>query len=222
MSAKPTVVLGGGFVGLFTTMHLCHQQHPHHIIFIDQGERFVFKPLLYEILTGELSEDQICPRYDYLLDCDEVTFIYDRVEEIDLEEYRVELVSGLSYEYGHLVLGLGSTVHDFGIAGVKEYAFPFRTGEDAIRLRQHLRYCLQQASQTEDPQRRQALLTVTIVGGGPAGIEMAATLGDLLPQWADRFKDLRSQLRIVVVNRGQDILKGDINDGLREAARKAL
>jgi NADH dehydrogenase len=61
-----------------------------------------------------------------------------------------------------------------------------------------------------------------VVGGGPAGIEMAATLGDLLPQWADRFEGLRSQLRIVVVNRGQDILKGDINDGLRETAREAL
>jgi len=111
--------------------------------------------------------------------------IHDRVEEVDLDARCVKLASGLIYDYGYLALGLGSTVHDFGIAGVKEYAFPFRTGEDAIRLRQHLRYCLQQASQSNDPQRRQTLLTITIVGRAPAGIEMAATLGDLLPQWAD-------------------------------------
>jgi len=101
---------------------------------------------------------------------------------------------------------------------VKEYAFPFRTGEDAIRLRQHLRYCLQQASQSNDPQRRQALLTITIVGGGPAGIEMAATLGDLLPQWADRFEDLRSQLRIVVVNRSPDISTWGLSAVARDRA----
>lgn len=146
MSDSPTVVVGGGFVGLFATMHLCHQNHPYHIILIDQNERFVFKPLLYKILTGELNEHQVCPRYDDLLDCDEVTYIHDTVEHIDLDERRVQLASGLSYNYGHLVLGLGSTVHVFGIKGVKVYAFPFRTGEDVTALRQHLRRCLQQAS----------------------------------------------------------------------------
>jgi len=222
MSELPTVVVGGGFVGLFAAMHLCHQKHSRHIILIDQNERFVFKPLLYEILSGELNEHQVCPRYDYLLNCDEVAYIHDIVEHIDLDGRQVQLASGLRYHYGYLVLGLGSTVHDFGIEGVKDYAFPFRTGEDVVALRQHLRHCLQQASQTRDPNRRQALLTVAIVGGGPAGIEMAATLGDLLPQWADQFQGLRSQLRIIVVNRGKDILKGDINDGLRETARQAL
>lgn len=222
MSASPTVVVGGGFVGLFATMHLCHQNHPHPIILIDRSERFDFKPLLYEILSGERNEHQVCPKYEHLLDCDGVTFVRDTVEKIDLEQRRVDLTSGLSYDYRYLVLGLGSTVHDFGIEGVRDCAFPFRTGEDVTRLRQHLRHCLQQASQTSDSDRQKAWLTVAVVGGGPAGIEMAATLGDLLPQWADRFEGLRSQLRIVVVNRGQDILKGDINDGLRETAREAL
>ena len=130
MSELPTVVVGGGFVGLFAAMHLCHQKHSRHIILIDQNERFVFKPLLYEILSGELNEHQVCPRYDYLLNCDEVAYIHDIVEHIDLDGRQVQLASGLRYHYGYLVLGLGSTVHDFGIEGVKDYAFPFRTGED--------------------------------------------------------------------------------------------
>lgn len=222
MSASPTVVVGGGFVGLFATMHLCHQNHLHPIILIDQSERFDFKPLLYEILSGERNEHQVCPKYEHLLDCDGVIFVRDTVEKVDLKQRRVVLTSGLSYDYGYLVLGLGSTVHDFGIEGVRDCAFPFRTGEDVTRLRQHLRHCLQQASQTSDAERQKALLTVAVVGGGPAGIEMAATLGDLLPQWADRLGGLRSQLRIVVLNRGPDILKGDMNDGLRETAREAL
>ena len=222
LSPSPTVIVGGGFVGLFAAMHLCQQRHPHPIVLIDKSERFVFKPLLYELLSGELSEQQVWPKYEDLLNCDEITFIHDTVTQIDLEKRRVTLASGLSYDYGHLVLGLGSTVHDFGIQGVKDHAFPFRTGEDAANLRQHLRRCLQQASQTSDPDQRQALLTVAIIGAGPAGIEMAATLGDLLPQWAEKFGPRVNDLRIVVVNRSSEILKGDINNGLRETAREAL
>jgi len=221
-SAPVTVIAGGGFLGLFAAMHLCQQRHPYPIILIDQAERFVFKPLLYELLSGELSEDHVWPRYDYLLDCEEITFIQDRVEQIDLQQQQIQLASGLDYRYGHLVLGLGSVVHDFGIPGVKAHAFPFRSGEDAVALRQHLRHCLQLASQTDDLSRRQALLTVAIVGAGPAGVEMAATLGDLLPQWARKVQGLRDELRVVVVNRSGDILKGDLNDGLRDTAKRAL
>ncbi|NMF84256.1 NAD(P)/FAD-dependent oxidoreductase [Nodosilinea sp. P-1105] len=222
VTTEPTVIVGGGFLGLFAAMHLCHQHHPAPIILIDQAERFVFKPLLYELLSGELSEQQVWPKYDDLLNCDEITFIHDRVDQVDLQQQQLRLASGLQYTYGHLVLGVGSTMHDFGIPGVKDYGFPFRTGENARRLAQHLRQCLQRASQTTDATERQALLTVAIVGAGPAGVEMAATLGDLLPQWARKFEGIRSDLRVVVVNRSQDILKGDLNDGLRDTAKQAL
>lgn len=65
----PIVILGGGFTGLFTALHLCHQRYPRPVILIDQKERFVFKPLLYELLSGEMTINQVCPRYDQLLDC---------------------------------------------------------------------------------------------------------------------------------------------------------
>jgi NADH:ubiquinone reductase (non-electrogenic) len=221
-ATPPTIIVGGGFTGLFAAMHLCHQGHPHPILLIDKSDRFVFKPLLYELLSGELTEQQVWPTYDDLLNCDAITFIHDAVHRIDLDRQEVVLVSGQRYSYGHLVLGLGSTVHDFGIPGVKDYAFAFRTGEDVEKLRHHLRQCLQQASQTTDPERRRALLTIAIIGAGPAGVEMAATLGDLLPQWASEFDGLVAELTIAIVNRSPDILKGDINGGLRDTVQQAL
>ncbi len=221
-ATPPTIVVGGGFTGLFAAMHLCQQRHPQPILLIDKCDRFVFKPLLYELLSGEMSEQQVWPKYDDLLNCDEITFIHDAVHRIDLDRQEVMLASGQRYPYGHLVLGLGSTVHDFGIAGVKDHAFAFRTGQDVDKLRHHLRQCLQQASQTSDPERRRALLTVTIIGAGPAGVEMAATLGDLLPQWASKFEGLLAELTVAIVNRSPEILKGDINDGLRDTVRQAL
>jgi NADH dehydrogenase len=220
--SSPTVILGGGFTGLLTALHLCHHHHPRPIILIEQSDRFVFKPLLYELLSGEMADSQVQPRYEELLSCDGITFVQDTVQSIDLHQRQVKLASGLHYSYGHLVLALGSTTNYFGIPGAEEYTFAFRTGEDALSLGRHLRACLQQASQTDDLERRRTLLTVAIAGAGPSGVEMAATLADLLPQWYDKLNGSPEEIQIFILNRSKEILKGDINSHLRQVAEKAL
>ena len=218
---NPTVIVGGGFVGLFTALHLSHRHYSEPIILIDSQDRFVFKPLLYEHLTGEMQNEQVLPRYEKLLEGSKVTFIQDKVTKIDLKQRRLELASGLHYDYRHLVLGVGSTQGYLGTEGAEENAFAFRTQEDTIALEKHLRECLQQASQAESAQR-EALLTIAIVGAGPSGVEIAATLADLLPQWYEKLGGDFSNIRIVLVNHGQEILKGDVNSHLRDTALKAL
>jgi len=221
-STLPIVILGAGFTGLLTALHLCHQRYPRPVILIDQRERFVFKPLLYELLSGEMTINQVCPRYDQLLDCSGVTFVQDTVQAIDLHQQQVELDSGLRYAYSNLVLALGSNISYFGIEGARENSLPLRNSEDVMALEKHLRTCLQRASQTEDLQQRRALLTVAVIGAGPAGVEMAATLADLLPNWYSKLGGDLQDIRIVILNRSQEILKGDVNSRLRETARKAL
>jgi NADH dehydrogenase FAD-containing subunit len=217
----PTVILGAGFTGLFAALHLCHRRYPKHIVLIDRAERFVFKPLLYELLSGEMTDLQVQPRYADLFECDSVTFVQDDIHTIDLDQQTIKLESGLVYRYSNLVLGLGSVPNYFGIKGAEEHPFTFRSGEDAIALRRHLRDCLQRATQANEEQQ-QALLTVAIVGAGPSGLEMAATLADLLPQWYDRLHGDPKHIRIVVLNRSHEILKGDINGHLREIVQNAL
>ena len=56
-SVKPVVIVGGGFTGLFTALHLRHQKCSRPIILIDREWRFIFKPLLYELLTSEVQLD---------------------------------------------------------------------------------------------------------------------------------------------------------------------
>ncbi len=221
-STAPTIIVGGGFVGLFTALHLSHRHYGDPVILIDSQERFVFKPLLYEYLTGEMQDEQVLPRYEELLEGSEVTFVQAQVKSIDLEQHQVELASGLHYNYRYLVLGVGSTQGYFGTEGAKENAFPFRTQEDAISLERHLRDCLQQASHTEEPQVRRSLLTIAVVGAGPSGVEMAATLADLLPSWYDKLGGNIQDIRIVVVNHSQEILSGDVNSHLQETALEAL
>lgn len=114
-STDQTVILGGGFTGLFTALHLSQQRYPLPIILIDRKERFIFKPLLYELLSNEMDVDLVWPRYEKLLHNSGVMFIRDTVQAIDLHQRQVKLTSSLRYTYRHLVLALGSTTGYFGV-----------------------------------------------------------------------------------------------------------
>lgn len=218
----PTVIAGGGFAGLFTALSLKRRNYSRPVILIDAKERFTFQPLLYEFLSEEMSAGQVCPRYDELIDGDGICFVHDRIESIDLYKGRLKLASGQDYFYDYLVLALGSVVNYFGIEGAKEHAWPFRMQDDAIALANHLRQCLQQATQTEDPNERQKLLTVALMGGGPSGVELAATLGDLLPKWYAQLGGNPNDIRIILFEKDTDLLQGDINHYVRDTARVAL
>ena len=217
-----TIVLGSGFTGLFTALHLSHHNYPRSIILIDQNDRFCFKPLLYEYFSGEMSDDQVVPRYDELLSHSGVTFVQDSVQAIDLHQRQVQLASGQSYSYSNLVLALGSVTGYFGAEGAQENALPFRTQADAIAVDRHLRDRLQQAAQLPDATQRRPLLTIAVIGAGASGVEMAGTLADLLPQWYQALGGDPQEVRVVLVNHGTEILKGDINSGLRETAELSL
>ena len=218
---KPTIILGGGFTGLFTALHLSQQNYPNPVVLIDRQDRFVFKPLLYDYLTEEMSDNQVNPLYEELLEGSEVKFIRDKVQEIDVGKKRVELANNGSIGYKYLVLALGSQTGYFGIEGAKENTLPFWTRQDAIALKNHLQDCLTRSIKVEDPYIRQKLLTVAIAGAGATGVELAATLADVLPQWYLKQGGKFEQLRIVLIDRSSQILSS-ASDRLRQAAQAAL
>lgn len=221
-STRPTIIVGAGFAGLFTALHLRHQHDLRSIILIDPQERFVFKPMLYELLTNELSEDAVCPTYRELLQGSDINFVQDKVETIDLQAKHLTLASGSEYSYNYLVLTVGSVQGYLGTEGAQENAFAFRSRENAIALERQLRICLQQASQMNDEAKRRSLLTFAVVGAGPTGVEMAATLADLLPYWYAQLGGNIHEIRIVLINHGKAILAGDVNAGLKEDALHAF
>lgn len=224
MMATPiyqTVILGGGFTGLFTALHLSHRHYPRSVILIDQNDRFCFKPLLYEYFSGEMDAEQVVPRYEELLNRSGIIFVQGSVESIDLPQRQVQLIGGDCYGYSNLVLALGSVTGYFGVEGAQQHALPFRTQQDAIAIDRRLRDCLQRALQLPDQESRRRLLTTVVVGGGPSGVEMAATLADFVPQWYAAMGGRPDEVRIVLVNHGE-LLEGDVNHQLRATAEQAL
>ncbi len=131
----PTIILGGGFVGLFTALHLSQQNYSRSIILVEPRERFTFKPLLYELLTAEIHSEQICPRYVDLLADSQVSWVKDTVKSINLQQRQIVLDSEKTYNYDNLVLALGSRTTYFNIPGAAENALPFTSDTEAITLK---------------------------------------------------------------------------------------
>lgn len=185
-------ILGGGFGGLYTALRLSQlpwetNQAPE-IILIDQQDRFLFAPFLYELVTGEMQTWEIAPPFEELLAETGVRFHQGQVTAIAIEEKQVHLKSSVSLGYDKLVIAMGGKTSLPTVPGVRDYALTFRNLEDAYRLKERLR--LLEQSPTEK-------IRIAIVGGGYSGVELACKLGDRLGE--------RGRLRLI--ERGDTILK---------------
>ncbi|HEY8376771.1 MAG TPA: FAD-dependent oxidoreductase, partial [Nannocystis sp.] len=133
---------------------------------IDKRDRFVFTPLLYEYLAGELERDVVAPHYDTLIPSAEVELIQARVERIDVAERRVVLEGGEAIDYDALVLAPGSVPAFHGVPGAEAHGIPFYSFDDAERLRTTL--LVREWARGDQP--------ACVVGGGVVGIELAFAL----------------------------------------------
>ena len=220
--APQTVILGGGFTGLYAALRLQRAKTANSVLLIDQSDRFRFRPLLYDYFSQEMDEPQVMPRYKDLITSRSITFMQDGVEAVDLRQQQVCLRSGQSCSYSHLVIALGSVSGYFGIEGAKDYTLPFRDVRDAIALQQQVEECVFRASRIKSEAQRRFLLTFVIVGGGPTGVELAATLADVAPRAYEKLGGDVAEVRIVLLNRGSTILEGDINQALRQTITRIL
>lgn len=175
MTQKRICILGGGFGGLYTALRL--SQFPWNlpekpeIILVEQNDRFLFSPLLYELLTGELQTWEIAPPFSELLAETNVRFVQGSVAEIDVRSQQVQLQDGQQLTADRLVLALGGETPMDKVPGCADYAIPFRTINDAYRLEAKLRHL--EASDRDK-------IRVAIVGGGYSGVELACKLADRL------------------------------------------
>ncbi len=198
-------ILGGGFGGLYTALALSKlnwEEGQPNIVLVDQRDRFVFAPLLYELVSGELQTWEIAPPYEELLANTGVRFHQSGIKQIDLAAQQVTLSDGIQLSYDRLVLALGGETPLDMAPGVAEHAIPFRSLEDAYRLKDKLR-------QLEESQAEK--IRVAVVGGGYSGVELACKI-------AERLGD-RGRVRIVEKT---DKILATSPEFNQQAAQKAL
>ena len=108
-----------------------------------------------------------------------IKFLLAHARRIDCKNKRVE-TDGAFLDYDYLILCTGSVTSTFGVTGVMENAFFLKTLEDAVALKNHIICCFETASRETDPEKRKALLTFVIVGGGATGVEYSGALTELI------------------------------------------
>jgi NADH:ubiquinone reductase (non-electrogenic) len=199
-------ILGGGFGGLYTALRLSQlpwESTPKpEIILVDQSDRFVFSPLLYELLTRELQTWEIAPPYSELLQGTGIQFYQSTVSAIDINQQTVQLANKSELNYDRLVLALGGETPLDLVPGANANAYPFRTITDAYRLEERLRIL-----EAKNPEK----IRVAIVGGGYSGVELACKLADRIGE--------KGRFRLIEV--ADQILRTSPEFN-REAAKKAL
>ena len=124
--------------------------------------------------------------------------------------------------YDQLLLALGSVSRVLPVPGLAEYAVGFKDLADAIYLRNHVVETLEDANATEDPARRDQLLTYVFVGGGYAGLEALAELQDFAADAIENYPRARLHgMRWVLVEAADRVLP-EIDAELAEYALREL
>ena len=206
-SSNRICILGGGFGGLYTALKLAQfpweSSAQPEITLIDRSDRFVFSPLLYELVTDELQTWEIAPPFVELLANTPIQFHQADVADINPDTQQVSLIGDESpLNYDRLVLALGGETPLNGVPGAADHAIPFRTVSDAYRVRQRL-----QNLEHSDSDK----IRVAIVGGGYSGVEIACKLADRLG----------NRGRIRIVERNDSILRHSPEFN-RNAGKRAL
>lgn len=200
------VIIGGGFGGLDAARAL--KNAPVDITLIDRRNYHLFQPLLYQVATGALSPADIASPLRHILRKQKNTrVLLAEAVEIDIESRKVRLEEGEA-PYDSLVIAAGAQNYYFGHDHWGEYALGLKTIEDATRIRRRILKAFEEAEKETDPDRIQVLLTFVVIGGGPTGVELAGTLGEIAFDALRR--DFRSidpaQARIILIDGLERIL----------------
>lgn len=217
---KRVVIAGCGLGGLKLAMSLRHSGFQ--IVVVDKNNYNQFPPLIYQVASAGLEPSNIAfPIRRLFQGYSDYYFRMAEVKAIDNEEKAIQTSVG-TIHYDYLVLDMGATTNFFGNEQIEKNAFPMKTVEDAMALRNHVLYNLELAETETDMQKRQRLMNVVIVGGGPSGVEIAGALAEMKRFVVPRdYPDLADRMHIFLVNSGDRLLKS-MDKKSSATAEKAL
>ena len=216
MSKAKILILGGGFGGLFTALEIAGSAD---VTLITDADHFLFTPMLYEYLSGEVEAWHIAPRYDELLE-ENVSLVTSAVSSIDLTSQTVSLANQRTLNYDVLVLALGGITNYVGVEGAEQYSLPFRKLAHADNIRARMVATLDHIAPDMAPQDVRREVTFAVVGAGASGCELSTKMADLLNDAFTR-RALHGEPRVLVIEMGDRVVPG-MGDQIREFVEDAL
>jgi NADH dehydrogenase len=207
-SDKPRVVIiGAGFAGIHLSKALSRAQVQ--VVMLDKNNYHQFQPLLYQVATSGLEPDSITfPIRKVLSGSENTVFRMADVQCIDRENNRLITNTG-NVDYDILVIATGSVSNYYGNDDFKKYGVGLKTINDALNIRSLILQNFEKAANSCDPEEKDMLTNVAIVGGGPAGVEMAGALAEfkrfVLPKDYPEFD--KDNMKIYLIQASGELLQ---------------
>jgi NADH dehydrogenase len=229
------VMLGGGYVSVFAYRTLAGRlkrqlkQGQVELIVVSPQSQHIFHGWTNEVLGGIIPVPHYLTPLRSLLK--QARFVCGRALAVDLKQQTVQVAltgPGDYHEqlsYDHLVIGTGSYDQQESLPGLNEHTWMLKEAGSTLALRNHLLGLMEQVDSLSDSQERERLLSIVVAGGGFTGVEVCATIAEMLQVAQSHYPALRRQkARLVLIHSGQTLLPQYLPDfkGLTEYATQQL
>lgn len=218
---RRVVVVGGGLGGLKLVSSL--RDTDFQVVLVDKNNYNQFPPLIYQVASAGLEPSNISFPFRRLFQgWKDFFFRMAEVQHIDTEEKAIKTSIG-TIHYDDLVLAAGATTNFFGNKNIEASALPMKSVSESMRLRNTILQNLERAETEDNEARKQALMNIAIVGGGPSGVEIAGVLAEMKQTILPRdYPDLdTSCMHIYLINATPRLL-GAMSERSSREAEKAL
>lgn len=194
------VIVGAGFGGLTTAQKLSKNKDLS-VTVIDKHPYQLFSPLLYQVATGGLPEDDIA--YPVRAAIPGVTFRRGEVTKVSPNTKTITLSDQATIEYDQLVLATGSTGTTYGVVGVQENALQMKSIMEARLIKKQL---LGMYEEVEAGHKPKEALKVVVIGAGPTGVEISGAVAELQRSMKHEFPNLYNFASVTLVEAGPRVL----------------
>ena len=222
LTSTHVVIVGGGFGGLQAAKALGKQ--PVEVTIIDHNNFHLFQPMLYQVATAGLSPSDIANPIRAILEKQQNTgVLMAKVTGLDLQEQQVLIGERQAIHYDYLILATGATSNYFGHPEWQQLAPGLKSVNDALGVRRLVLSAFEAAEREPDEQKRRALLTFVLVGGGPTGVELAGAIAELTRQsLKNDFRHINPTMTRIVLVQGPKRILPSFPTALAQRASKKL
>lgn len=221
------LILGGGFGGIRCSLDLAKKfKGQVQVTLVDKNSFHLFLPSLYEVASVfGVKEDSftvkmrktVCIPYKDIFAGKNIDFVQAEISAVDLKVRSVRTKGGEVLFYNYLVIALGSQTADFGIPGVGEYTYQFKSIDDAVAINLKIQKLIKKMASGE----KMDSLKILIGGAGFTGIEFAAEISCCVKKMCQLHNLGGKHAMITLIEAGPKILPM-VSDGERKIISKRL
>src|SRR4051812_13981720 len=222
---KRVLIVGGGFAGIAAARAL--KRADVQITLIDRRNHHIFQPLLYQVATAVLAPSEIAaPIRQLEAKQKNLSVLLAEVNRINLGARTVEAVcpgfGSRKLEYDFLVIGTGMRPSYFGHDEFARFAPGLKSLNDAETIRTKILSAFELAESTDDEKERARQMTFVLVGAGPTGVELAASIAHLASvTLRSNFRNINpANSRIVLLDAGTRVLPTFAETLSKKAAKR--